>query len=521
MATAGVDVVGFLPAPPSKANRGCADLLEGQLFAYGVGSGVTVVDVPPVPHPKPDLPRPPVLPQATDDGPGEWLHVKEYVKEKERQRQTTLAAVAGAVSTPAVQDGVAAGAILGFEWVVQPASMLAVLVAPATLILWDTRADKVVWKRDLSSSELFNSMVLDPLDCRCLCLCSVKRDLSSTELFNSMVLDPLDCRRLCLCGSQGALVVVQLNNPAQDQVDVKQFRVNLSPAPGTAESSKDRNRSVDSSGGAPPTPTFQAVFTVTRDLLFVLLSREMLIFDLELGVPAATRNLPASRPAFNCLLGVFGRGTSHGGGEEGGSDFVYCSHVDGALSIWVRVPGMFGLGTSHGGGEEGGSDFVYCSHVDGALSIWVRVPGELWYNPSCTARLLPPSPRGTTNPISLMAVRSQIWKQDVAADDLRARPSLANLESVTKRLQTTLLPDRMATDSEGSSTRGNRESAESVTKRLQTTQLPDRMATDSEGSSTLGNRESAESVTKRLQNNSSLASTNGHDSEGSSTAGNT
>ena len=45
MATASVDVVGFLPAPSSKANRGSADLLEGQLFAFGVGSGIAIVEV--------------------------------------------------------------------------------------------------------------------------------------------------------------------------------------------------------------------------------------------------------------------------------------------------------------------------------------------------------------------------------------------------------------------------------------------------------------------------------------------
>ena len=44
---AAVDVVGFVPAPATKANRGAADILEGQLFAYGVGSGVAVVEVRP------------------------------------------------------------------------------------------------------------------------------------------------------------------------------------------------------------------------------------------------------------------------------------------------------------------------------------------------------------------------------------------------------------------------------------------------------------------------------------------
>jgi len=40
-----VDIVGYLPAPATKGNRGAADLLEGQLFAYGTASGVAVVEV--------------------------------------------------------------------------------------------------------------------------------------------------------------------------------------------------------------------------------------------------------------------------------------------------------------------------------------------------------------------------------------------------------------------------------------------------------------------------------------------
>lgn len=45
MATAAVDVLGFLPGPVSKNNAGAADLLAGELFAYAVSSGVAVVDV--------------------------------------------------------------------------------------------------------------------------------------------------------------------------------------------------------------------------------------------------------------------------------------------------------------------------------------------------------------------------------------------------------------------------------------------------------------------------------------------
>jgi hypothetical protein len=94
--------------------------------------------------------------------------------------------------------------------------------------------------------------------------------------------------------------------------------------------------------------TLQALFPVGPGLLVLLLPRELLLFDLDLGQPAASTPLPSSMAAFSHLLGVFGGGVCQGGGDEGGLDFVYCTHVDGGLSVWVRVPGAlrFKLGSS-------------------------------------------------------------------------------------------------------------------------------------------------------------------------------
>lgn len=58
-------------------------------------------------------------------------------------------------------------------------------------------------------------------------------------------------------------------------------------------------------------------------------------------VPAASKTLHSSKPSFSHLLGVWGRGVSAGGGDEGGADCAYAAHVDGALSIWVRTPGAW------------------------------------------------------------------------------------------------------------------------------------------------------------------------------------
>jgi hypothetical protein len=94
--------------------------------------------------------------------------------------------------------------------------------------------------------------------------------------------------------------------------------------------------------------TLHALFPVAPGLLVLLLPRELLLFDLDLGQPAASSPLPSSKPAFSHLLGVFGSGVCQGGGDEGGLDFVYAAHVDGSMSVWVRLPGAlrFKLGCS-------------------------------------------------------------------------------------------------------------------------------------------------------------------------------
>lgn len=62
-----------------------------------------------------------------------------------------------------------------------------------------------------------------------------KRELGpGPELFSQLAVDPLDSRQLCLCGSNGALAVLQLNDPGTAAggggdrgVALKQYRVNL------------------------------------------------------------------------------------------------------------------------------------------------------------------------------------------------------------------------------------------------------------------------------------------------------
>jgi hypothetical protein len=58
-----------------------------------------------------------------------------------------------------------------------------------------------------------------------------RRELSGSETFVSLAVDPLDCRRLCLCGSQGALAVLRLRDTDADDVELRQYRVAVGGAP--------------------------------------------------------------------------------------------------------------------------------------------------------------------------------------------------------------------------------------------------------------------------------------------------
>lgn len=81
----------------------------------------------------------------------------------------------------------------------------------------------------------------------------------------------------------------------------------------------------------------QCVFPATRDILLVMLSKEILIFDIEFGQRVASITCPPNRKPFRQILGIHGAGYSAGGGIEGGIDEIYCLHEDGLLSVWLKT----------------------------------------------------------------------------------------------------------------------------------------------------------------------------------------
>ena len=84
--------------------------------------------------------------------------------------------------------------------------------------------------------------------------CLWKRDFGPEAALCAVRVDPSDARRLCLCGQKGSLIVLRLTNMARDRVEQQTYKVDMS--------------------ASKPGDALRAVFSTTRDLLYVLLPRE-------------------------------------------------------------------------------------------------------------------------------------------------------------------------------------------------------------------------------------------------------
>ena len=178
--------------------------------------------------------------------------------------------------------------INGLAWVTASPSVLAVLVSPGYILLWECRSGGILWKKDLQGG--------------------------SGEVFAGLRVDPLDRRGVCIAGNRGTFIALCIENPSSGRVVHRQYKADLAP------------------GGS-----LACAFSGVRDILFVVLDREIIVFDLELGRPVVSTPLAASiRPNFKDILGSYGYTSGESEGETRGIDMVLCSHTDGSVSIWRR-----------------------------------------------------------------------------------------------------------------------------------------------------------------------------------------
>ncbi|KAI3424707.1 hypothetical protein D9Q98_008096 [Chlorella vulgaris] len=357
MQVAPLDSLAHLPGPPVKGNHGAAAMHAGQLLAYAAASAVVIVDAQRLTiattlagahrqaavsslawHPGggPREPRAAAqLRLASGDDDGRvmvWnVNTGAVIAALEDPWASAFGTAAGA-KRPEGGGGGGGGSVyrppvIGLAWCTASPSVLAVLLAPCMLLLWDYRTGSILWRKEFGGGEPATGLAVDPLD----------------------------RRRLVLCCARGTFIVLCLINPAADRIKQQQYQVDLGGGTGGG------------TGG-----TLRCAFSRTQDLLFLLLQREIIVFDLEYGQPAASTQLAGSRAPLEDLLGCFGHAAAGKSMYEGGIDLLYCSHKDGSLSVWQRHASLLTFSCL------GANRLVPQAHKFGAAPSLLALSAGLW-----------------------------------------------------------------------------------------------------------------------------------------------
>lgn len=124
------------------------------------------------------------------------------------------------------------GAVHGLEWVTAKPFLLAVLMAPATLVVWDTQGVCCCLLQSFFIHKDPNARTNTHTNTHTGGILLWHRDLSSgcPVPFASMCQEPLDRQQLCLCGAVSSsthhhLAVVTLTDVAKDDVSVRHLKL--------------------------------------------------------------------------------------------------------------------------------------------------------------------------------------------------------------------------------------------------------------------------------------------------------
>ncbi|KAJ7557212.1 hypothetical protein O6H91_05G117000 [Diphasiastrum complanatum] len=315
-----------MAGPAGKENGGCCHCSSHGLLAYGASSSVVIVDVRSMQLvstlPMPAVRGAPLLPapyvtavQWIPEGFSRDLtqesatnHLRLAAGDRQGRvavldiglgEVTSLMALEGEKSRLGIQD---------LCWVYGSPWLLVAIHGPSQIALWDPHNRNLLWRFD-----------------------------ASPEILGSIRRDPFDARQVCAVSLKGLLITLHVGGAAESDVLMKQYRV------GTQE---DRNINGSSMGGSDLTPNSgsasvgapalasspgvfaRSLFSIkTRGLLFVMLSREIIVFDLQFGTALSSVNLPRGCGKLLELVAI----------DNG--NILFCAHVDGKLSAWKRKDG--------------------------------------------------------------------------------------------------------------------------------------------------------------------------------------
>lgn len=152
--------------------------------------------------------------------------------------------------------------------------------------------------------------------------CWVWQKEFSNERFTSLCSDPSDRRHVVVYSpSTGAFaslkIMSSLTFASQSKVEYRQFLADI-----------------------PAGSTLQCMPPGVEGLVFLILPAELILFDIELGVPLGSTPLPPSlkQSPFAGIAASCGHAASGISSYEpgGGLDFLVCYHVDGLLTVWEK-----------------------------------------------------------------------------------------------------------------------------------------------------------------------------------------
>lgn len=307
----------MLPGPPGRGNGGCIDLSPAGLLAHGAGSSVVVSDprsmqlICVLPMPSAAL--------ASFVTAVRWApHGAPSSLADDDDRRSLRLAAGDRHGRIAVWDAraravlcwlnldearsVAPGSSGGVQdicWVHHDSGwLLASIHGPSLLCIWDTANNpRVLWMFD-----------------------------AAPEYLSCLRRDPFDARHLCAIGLRGFL----LSAIARHESDISLQEHRVTCGAGDVAELQKLEKEIAAPSPAPALAAFPQFATrlcfspLWRQILFVTSPRELMVFDLSYSTVLSVSQLPRGVGKFSDVM------------ADPDLDLLYCTHIDGKLSIWRR-----------------------------------------------------------------------------------------------------------------------------------------------------------------------------------------
>ncbi|KAM7264526.1 hypothetical protein ACFE04_002209 [Oxalis oulophora] len=324
----------MLPGPPSRNNFGSADISTAGLLAFASGSSVTVIDsrslqiITTVPLPPPSSATTTAAASSASLSPFvtsvRWtpLTLSRDLLSNEPSSSHLILAAGDRYGRIALLDFRTKSLIQWMEttvtesakhgvqdlcWILsrRDSYILAAISGPSLLSLYNTSTGRCFFKYD-----------------------------ASPEFLSGIRRDPFDLRHFCVIGMKGFLLsITVLGDTEDDSVMIKELQIRTDCSE-LLKLEKDAAAAGTGGGGSPLLSPAAAVFPNYlvkfafsphwRNIVFITFPRELVVFDLQYENILHSTALQRGYAKFIDVL------------PDPNSEFLYCAHLDGRISLWRR-----------------------------------------------------------------------------------------------------------------------------------------------------------------------------------------